>query len=252
MIKAGKYGYPTDSVISDSGKDLIDRMLTLDPKYRIDANGELQDGASCSFDNCLGVMKHPWLLKRAAGADLKNTVIKLRNFNARRKIKAVALSMVYGNNQSPVASNLRKALRGSSREEGFTGEEIEGIRDLLFQYSPDGRSINRSEFQKLFLEKEYTDIDADKVFDVFANGREYADVPEICIGLSTTSKTWTGSEALRFCFETYDRDKTGEIPKEDVQKILRYCDNRYSICLTNVLLALLWVMDRLRTYLRVW
>lgn len=206
QIKAGKYGYPSDCRISDSGKDLIEKMLTVDPAFRIDAQG---------------VMKHPWLLKRAAGADLKNTVVKLRNFNARRKIKEVALQLVYGNNKSSYSSKLRKALKGSTKEDGFSGEELVQIRDGLFEYCDERRKISREGFMKLLVDMDYEDLPVDEVFDVFASSKDKADVAEICIGLATVCKTWTGSQALRFCFETYDRDKTGEIPKEDVQKILR-------------------------------
>ncbi|XP_008191222.1 peripheral plasma membrane protein CASK isoform X3 [Tribolium castaneum] len=72
---------PQWELISDSAKDLIQQMLTVDPKQRI----TIQE-----------VLNHRWLRDRDKGLriHLGESVEELKKFNARRKLKAVILSAV--------------------------------------------------------------------------------------------------------------------------------------------------------------
>ncbi|XP_063906651.1 peripheral plasma membrane protein CASK isoform X2 [Zophobas morio] len=72
---------PQWELISDSAKDLIQQMLTVDPKQRI----TIQE-----------VLNHRWLRDRDKGLriHLGDSVEELKKFNARRKLKAVVLSAV--------------------------------------------------------------------------------------------------------------------------------------------------------------
>ncbi|XP_041367707.1 calcium/calmodulin-dependent protein kinase type IV-like isoform X2 [Gigantopelta aegis] len=59
--------------ISKNAKDLVKRLLTLDPKKRITAKSALQ---------------HPWVKGKAASSDhLESTYEKIKEFNAKRKLK---------------------------------------------------------------------------------------------------------------------------------------------------------------------
>lgn len=77
QIKAGDYNYPSpewDSV-TPAAKELIDRMLCLDPARRI------------TVDECLA---HPWVARRdevASKIHRQGTIDELKKFNARRKLK---------------------------------------------------------------------------------------------------------------------------------------------------------------------
>ena len=71
-----------DSPISGDAKDLVHRLLALNPKERITIDEALQ---------------HPWIADRERFA-LKNhlpeTIEEIRKFNTKRKLKAAVLSAV--------------------------------------------------------------------------------------------------------------------------------------------------------------
>uniref|UniRef100_A0A672SWX3 calcium/calmodulin-dependent protein kinase n=1 Tax=Sinocyclocheilus grahami TaxID=75366 RepID=A0A672SWX3_SINGR len=77
QIKAGAYDFPSpewDTVTPDA-KDLINKMLTINPSKRITAAEAL---------------KHPWICQRSTVASMmhrQETVECLKKFNARRKLK---------------------------------------------------------------------------------------------------------------------------------------------------------------------
>ncbi|KAK4881098.1 hypothetical protein RN001_004417 [Aquatica leii] len=72
---------PQWEIISDSAKDLIKQMLTVDPSQRI----TIQE-----------VLSHRWIRERDKGLriHLNDTVEELKKFNARRKLKTMILSAV--------------------------------------------------------------------------------------------------------------------------------------------------------------
>ncbi|VBB33406.1 unnamed protein product [Acanthocheilonema viteae] len=83
-ITEGKYSHHggTWQQISDSAKDLLIRLLTVNPNNRISAEGALN---------------HEWLRERSRFAPrkhLQNTVEQIRRYNARRKLKSNILSAV--------------------------------------------------------------------------------------------------------------------------------------------------------------
>ncbi|XP_034067538.1 calcium/calmodulin-dependent protein kinase type II delta 2 chain isoform X3 [Gymnodraco acuticeps] len=82
QIKAGAYDFPSpewDTVTPDA-KDLINKMLTINPSKRITAAEAL---------------KHPWICQRSTVASMmhrQETVECLKKFNARRKLKGAILT----------------------------------------------------------------------------------------------------------------------------------------------------------------
>ena len=72
----------TDSAISGEAKDLVHRLLALNPEERITVNDAL---------------RHPWIADRerfALKTHLPETIEEMRNFNTKRKLKAAVLSAV--------------------------------------------------------------------------------------------------------------------------------------------------------------
>lgn len=67
-------------LISESAKDLVNRMLTVDPSERITVQEALN---------------HPWIKERekyAPKRHLSETIDELRKYNSRRKLKGIILA----------------------------------------------------------------------------------------------------------------------------------------------------------------
>uniref|UniRef100_A0A915KJ14 Protein kinase domain-containing protein n=1 Tax=Romanomermis culicivorax TaxID=13658 RepID=A0A915KJ14_ROMCU len=82
QIKAGSYDYPSPEwdTVTPEAKNLINSMLTTNPRKRITADQAL---------------KHPWICQREKVASLmhrQDTVDCLKKFNARRKLKGAILT----------------------------------------------------------------------------------------------------------------------------------------------------------------
>uniref|UniRef100_A0A8C9RNW0 calcium/calmodulin-dependent protein kinase n=1 Tax=Scleropages formosus TaxID=113540 RepID=A0A8C9RNW0_SCLFO len=80
QIKAGAYDFPSPEwdTVTPEAKDLINKMLTINPAKRITASEAL---------------KHPWISHRSTVASCmhrQETVECLKKFNARRKLKGVS------------------------------------------------------------------------------------------------------------------------------------------------------------------
>uniref|UniRef100_A0A452QQ61 Protein kinase domain-containing protein n=1 Tax=Ursus americanus TaxID=9643 RepID=A0A452QQ61_URSAM len=80
QIKAGAYDFPSPEwdTVTPEAKDLINKMLTINPAKRITASEAL---------------KHPWICQRSTVASMmhrQETVDCLKKFNARRKLKTLA------------------------------------------------------------------------------------------------------------------------------------------------------------------
>jgi len=84
-IMAGRYDFPSpwwDTVSADA-KDLVNKLLVVDPKKRLTAEQ---------------VLKHPWIVSSApAEAQLTEAVKSLKKYNAHRKLKKVTLGVIFNN-----------------------------------------------------------------------------------------------------------------------------------------------------------
>ncbi|XP_042652199.1 calcium/calmodulin-dependent protein kinase type II subunit delta isoform X6 [Tyto alba] len=99
QIKAGAYDFPSPEwdTVTPEAKDLINKMLTINPGKRITASEAL---------------KHPWICQRSTVASMmhrQETVDCLKKFNARRKLKgAILTTMLATRNFSAAKSLLKK------------------------------------------------------------------------------------------------------------------------------------------------
>ncbi|KAM8939040.1 calcium/calmodulin-dependent protein kinase type II subunit delta isoform 7-T7 [Pelodytes ibericus] len=99
QIKAGAYDFPSPEwdTVTPEAKDLINKMLTINPAKRITAAEAL---------------KHPWICQRSTVASMmhrQETVDCLKKFNARRKLKgAILTTMLATRNFSGMKSGLLK------------------------------------------------------------------------------------------------------------------------------------------------
>uniref|UniRef100_A0A4W5QUB6 calcium/calmodulin-dependent protein kinase n=1 Tax=Hucho hucho TaxID=62062 RepID=A0A4W5QUB6_9TELE len=105
QIKAGAYDFPSPEwdTVTPEAKDLINKMLTINPAKRITASE---------------VLKHPWISHRSTVASCmhrQETVECLKKFNARRKLKgAILTTMLATRNFSG------KSCRGALSEWSFS------------------------------------------------------------------------------------------------------------------------------------
>ncbi|XP_023202083.1 calcium/calmodulin-dependent protein kinase type II delta 1 chain isoform X5 [Xiphophorus maculatus] len=96
QIKAGAYDFPSpewDTVTAEA-KDLINKMLTINPAKRVTAADAL---------------KHPWICQRSTVASMvhrQETVECLKKFNARRKLKGAILTTMIATRNFSAAKSL--------------------------------------------------------------------------------------------------------------------------------------------------
>ncbi|XP_051940506.1 calcium/calmodulin-dependent protein kinase type II delta 2 chain isoform X5 [Hippocampus zosterae] len=102
QIKAGAYDFPSPEwdTVTPEAKDLINKMLTINPSKRITASEAL---------------KHPWICQRSTVASLmhrQETVECLKKFNARRKLKGAILTTLLVTRNFSAKSLLNKKSDG--------------------------------------------------------------------------------------------------------------------------------------------
>uniref|UniRef100_A0A4W3IER4 calcium/calmodulin-dependent protein kinase n=1 Tax=Callorhinchus milii TaxID=7868 RepID=A0A4W3IER4_CALMI len=102
QIKAGAYDFPSPEwdTVTPEAKDLINKMLTINPAKRITATEAL---------------KHPWICQRSTVASCmhrQETVECLKKFNARRKLKGAILTTMLATRNFSAKSLLNKKTDG--------------------------------------------------------------------------------------------------------------------------------------------
>ncbi|XP_030285551.1 calcium/calmodulin-dependent protein kinase type II delta 1 chain isoform X10 [Sparus aurata] len=98
QIKAGAYDFPSPEwdTVTPEAKDLINKMLTINPAKRVTATDAL---------------KHPWICQRSTVASMmhrQETVECLKKFNARRKLKGAILTTMLATRNFSAKSLLNK------------------------------------------------------------------------------------------------------------------------------------------------
>nr|DBA28899.1 TPA: hypothetical protein GDO54_009184 [Pyxicephalus adspersus] len=119
QIKAGAYDFPSPEwdTVTPEAKDLINKMLTINPAKRITASEAL---------------KHPWICQRSTVASMmhrQETVDCLKKFNARRKLKgAILTTMLATRNFSGMFLSCLFASLQESTESSNTTIEDEDVK----------------------------------------------------------------------------------------------------------------------------
>ncbi|MCJ8749336.1 hypothetical protein PDJAM_G00175110 [Pangasius djambal] len=139
QIKAGAYDFPSPEwdTVTPEAKDLINKMLTINPNKRITAAEAL---------------KHPWICQRSTVASMmhrQETVECLKKFNARRKLKgAILTTLLVTRNFSAAKSLLNKkpdSVKVNNKTNKDTGSapalEIIKVTEQLIE------SINNGDFE---------------------------------------------------------------------------------------------------------
>ena len=96
QIKSGKFEYPSPywDDISDQAKDLINKLLCVDPKERLGADE---------------IMAHPWMASdETPRKELTMAKEEIVRFNAKRKLKKAANSVIAANRFKNILKILHK------------------------------------------------------------------------------------------------------------------------------------------------
>lgn len=112
LIKSGTYNFDLDTFrdVSDDAKDLIKKLLVVDPAKRLTAEQ---------------VLKHHWITESDAvleAHDLANTKEELKRFNARRKWRAAGSAVILTHRLSSLTSQ-KSETNGTSIEDEV-GDEL--------------------------------------------------------------------------------------------------------------------------------
>ncbi|XP_041118725.1 calcium/calmodulin-dependent protein kinase type II delta chain isoform X11 [Polyodon spathula] len=115
QIKAGAYDFPSPEwdTVTPEAKDLINKMLTINPAKRITATEAL---------------KHPWICQRSTVASMmhrQETVDCLKKFNARRKLKGAILTTMLATRNFSTRSLMNKKTDGVKESTESTNTTIE-------------------------------------------------------------------------------------------------------------------------------
>eukprot|EP00163_Fabomonas_tropica_P005528 TRINITY_DN1506_c0_g1_i2.p2 TRINITY_DN1506_c0_g1~~TRINITY_DN1506_c0_g1_i2.p2 ORF type:complete len:151 (+),score=45.13 TRINITY_DN1506_c0_g1_i2:1120-1572(+) len=94
QIMRGDFDYPEPywDDISPTAKDLINKLLDVNPKTRLDAQG---------------LLDHPWC-KNAKTQHMQQTIDSMKKFNARRKFKMGVLASIATNRMKKLALGGKK------------------------------------------------------------------------------------------------------------------------------------------------
>jgi calcium-dependent protein kinase len=203
-IKAGKFSFSGFEwlKVSKDAKNLLKKMLTLDPAERISAKEVLRD---------------PWLKKRAANQieDRPVTADTLKNLSTFRVISIQSGLKLQQATLSFIASQMSSS------------EEISKLRDVFIQLDTDGNGVlSREELTqgfKILGLKSVEDIE-DIIQRCDADGSGFIDYSEFL----TATINWREAlsrERLEAAFKAYDIDGSGKITVEEIKLFIGGNDN---------------------------
>lgn len=211
-IKQGAWRFTSKfDNISEEAKDLVRRMLTHDFRERI------------TYEEFL---KHPWIQKweDLANDHLEDTVKEISKFNGKRRFRAAAMATIASNRLKGLL--LLKAAAKKSQEvesflqkDSFTIDQISKLKNEFEKAAGTSGSLTLDQFEQVMSSLNLDHLPADRIFEMFdTDGNGDLDYKEFLLGISKFNLT--GDDALKFCFEVMDEDKSGTLTKEELTKVL--------------------------------
>ncbi|CAM8979311.1 unnamed protein product [Rhodiola kirilowii] len=173
--------------ISDSAKDLIKKMLTMDPKKRITAAEALE---------------HPWLKEGGDASDKpmdSAVLIRMKQFRAMNKLKKLALKVIAENLEDEEIKGLTQMFRNIDTDQSgaITYEELQtGLSRL-------GSKLSEQEIKQLM---DAADVDQSGSID-------YIEFITATMHRHKLEK----EENLRKAFQHFDKDDSGFITREELR-----------------------------------
>ncbi|BBN08677.1 calcium-dependent protein kinase [Marchantia polymorpha subsp. ruderalis] len=179
--------YPWPS-ISASAKDLVRRMLDMNPKTRITA---------------LEVLNHPWVaVDGVAPTEPFDPAVqtRLKQFSAMNKLKKMALRVIAESLSAEEIAGLKEMFKAMDADNSgnITFDELKGGLKRV------GSKLSESEIHDLM---EAADVDQDGTID-------YGEFIAATVSLSKVEK----EENLFAAFSYFDKDKSGYITVDELQQ----------------------------------
>ncbi|XP_042473359.1 calcium-dependent protein kinase 2-like [Zingiber officinale] len=195
-ILRGQVDFSSDPwpVISPGAKDLVNKMLHLDPKQRLTA-----------FE----VLNHPWIKEDGEAPDtpLDNAVLnRLKQFRAMNQFKKAALRVIAG---------------------CLSEEEIKGLKEMFKNMDSDNSGTITLEELKKGLASQGTKLSEFEVKQLMeaadADGNGTIDYEEF-ITATVHMNRMDREEHLYTAFQYFDKDNSGYITKEELEQALKEKD----------------------------
>lgn len=212
-IKQGKWHFISKfESISAEAKDLVRKMLTHDLRQRI------------TYEE---FMQHPWIQKWDENSDvhLKETVEELDRFNGKRRFRAVAMATIATNRLKKgllsMAVNAKQTQETEQllQKDAFTKDEISKLKDEFEKVAGEKGSLTLAQFRQVMSSLQLGHLPVDRIFEMFdTDGNGDLDYKEFLLGISKFNLT--GDDALKFCFQVMDEDKSGTLTREELTKVL--------------------------------
>ncbi|KAF3791445.1 Calcium-dependent protein kinase 17 [Nymphaea thermarum] len=180
--------------ISPGAKDLVSKMLNVDPRQRVTA---------------FQVLNHPWIKEdgNAPNTPLDNVVLnRLKQFMAMNKFKRVALKVIAGCLSEEEIMGLKEMFKNMDSDNSGTITLEELRRGLAKQ----GARLSEIEVQQLI---EAADADGNGTIDY-----------EEFITATMHMNRMDREEHLYTAFQYFDKDNSGYITKEELEQALKEYD----------------------------
>jgi len=226
QIRAGKYEFHFEQWkhCSNEAKDLVSKMLVVDPRRRLTTDQ---------------VLAHPWM-RNAPNSELNSTIVEMKKTRARAKFKAAAFAVRWG----AVLGLRRKLLTlvDSTDARVFNLDELQRIRASFSLHATDNK-LDKIQFEQALRRLGFQNVPIDRMFELFdKNGDGTIDYKELLGALAVLRES--GEAALAFCFRIFDENDTGHISKADVGKVLSITLRKDSSALTEKLEQIFADIDR--------
>ncbi|KAM7523450.1 hypothetical protein LguiA_013352 [Lonicera macranthoides] len=177
--------------ISPQAKDLVRKMLALDPSERLTA---------------LQVLNHPWIKEDGEAPDtlLDNAVLgRLKQFRAMNQFKKVALRVIAGCLSEEEIMGLKQMFKGMDEDNSGTIT----LEELKQGLAKQGTKLSEYEVKQLM---EAADADGNGTID-------YEEFITATMHLNRMDR----EEHLYTAFQYFDKDNSGYITKEELEQALR-------------------------------
>ncbi|KAE8682484.1 Calcium-dependent protein kinase 17 [Hibiscus syriacus] len=177
--------------ISPQAKELVKKMLNMDPKQRLTA---------------VQVLSHPWIKEDGEAPDtpLDNTVIsRLKQFKAMNNFKKVALRVIAGCLSEEEIMGLKEMFKGMDTDNNGTIT----LEELKQGLSKQGTKLTEYEVQQLM---EAADADGNGTID-------YEEFITATVHMNRMDR----EDHLYHAFQHFDKDNSGYITTEELEQALR-------------------------------